>query len=545
MKKKSLTLLILPTLLCSCTHKVPLSFEKYKNDYQVEETCKDEETDVYKQSKSWDSVKLPLASSTGLTEISSLKQVLSCHDGKNVFNSTGDLKLLVIPVAFKGQEAVQREEKRILIQNAFFGDESRNSYESVASYYNKSSYGKVRISGEVTDWFTVDMTLEEALRAGKKSGETVSRIIAGAGFNWAKRELGEEEIRKYDTDNDDVIDAIYYVYDYPQDDGSSGEERNALLWAYFDKLNRNTAEGYNTTSPYMSSYSWSSFYFTGNKALSSHVVESNTFIHETGHIFGLEDYYNTEPKSRGGIYQPTGFMDMMDYNLGDHSSFSKYVLGWTTPKVVKDEGEITLKSFSQTGDFVLIPSKNWNGTPFDEYLLLEYYTPNGLNDAFSFPTYSYFDGDNNQRIFSYPTRHGLRVYHVDARLAYRDSLSPQARDIWIDDSGLEYWYSPENPDKHNSKYIDLLNTNGTTGSVDKSTPVLVHLLEEGDKDNFYKGIASSNSTMFGLNSSFGYDSFQDFVFNKKYEKDEINKSPFKFKITKLSSDEITISFERN
>ena len=61
---------------------------------------------------------------------------------------------------------------------------------------------------------------------------------------------------------------------------------------------------------------------------------------------------------------------------------------------------------------LLSPSPNSSNSPFDEYLLLEYYTPTGLNKfdcdySYHYP-YDYPQG---------PKASGIRVWHVDARLA--------------------------------------------------------------------------------------------------------------------------------
>ena len=53
-------------------------------------------------------------------------------------------------------------------------------------------------------------------------------------------------------------------------------------------------------------------------------LDSTVYIHETGHLLGLDDYYdyNDDIGPRGGI----GKTDMMENNIGDHSSLSKILL---------------------------------------------------------------------------------------------------------------------------------------------------------------------------------------------------------------------------
>jgi M6 family metalloprotease-like protein len=48
---------------------------------------------------------------------------------------------------------------------------------------------------------------------------------------------------------------------------------------------------------------------------------------------GLPDYYDYDDTTgpKGGV----GGWDMMDYNGGDHNAFSKYLLGWIDPLVIR------------------------------------------------------------------------------------------------------------------------------------------------------------------------------------------------------------------
>jgi hypothetical protein len=112
---------------------------------------------------------------------------------------------------------------------------------------------------------------------------------------------------------------------------------------------------------------------------------------------------------------------MMDYNIIDHNGYSKFALGWTNPYIVTGDADITLSPASSSGQSILL-SAAWNGSPFDEYLLLELYTPDGLNEKDSTAAYP----GNGRRGFTIP---GIRMYHVDSRLfdartkTYVDDLS--------------------------------------------------------------------------------------------------------------------------
>ena len=74
-------------------------------------------------------------------------------------------------------------------------------------------------------------------------------------------------------------------------------------------------------------------------------LDTHTYIHETGHFLGLNDYYSDTP-----TYSPIGKHDMMDANVGDHNSYSKMLLGWTKPYLVTGNGTIDLNEFY---DFII------------------------------------------------------------------------------------------------------------------------------------------------------------------------------------------------
>ncbi len=133
-------------------------------------------------------------------------------------------------------------------------------------------------------------------------------------------------------------------------------------------------------------------------------LDAHTYIHETGHLLGLKDYYST----LSPYDSPLGCVDMMDNNIGDHSAFTKFSLGWSKPIVVKEEKTITLPSFEESGDFILLTNDNFNGTPFDEYFTIEYITPTGLNkEDYSSP----YKGNGLQGY----SKGGVRISHIDNR----------------------------------------------------------------------------------------------------------------------------------
>ena len=501
-KKISLFFSLFPLLVGCSSNNVPLEFVPYKNEGEIKEI---EDIGTLSLNPSYPGL-------NNMTSISSLSD-LGKAGGRQYLNSGGTAHLLVVPITFNEQEEDILNAKKTLIQNAFFGESKMTKYESVASYYHKSSYSHLKIEGEVADFVLVD---DVTLKDVTSTRDTV--IIK------AMQELLREDethipfdISPYCTINPNYIDAVYFIYDYPY------KNPDSVFWA----ITEHRSSPLSGTK--VINYSWSSFDFMQDDKddiLKSHKVRANTYIHETGHLFGLVDYYNT----KGYAYQPTGLMDMMDYNLGDHSSFSKYLLGWNKPIVVKEEGKITINSFSNDGDFILVPTSKYSNTPFDEYLLIEYFTPTGLNRSKEFPSYSYKDKDGNSHVFSYPTSYGLKVYHVDARLGYIPAR-PANPYAFIDDedSKISSRY------KAGQTYVDFYYDNSPS---EASSSCLLHLLESSGENTFSNGYAASNSTLFRRFASFGKDTYQDFVFNNG------ELLPYWFEVKEFTANKVTIDFHK-
>ena len=526
MKYKVVSLLLLSSLaLTGCSSSISLEFRPYKPfNYEGEAITQNS---------------IEVSSKAGLEGniVKTIQDISYRHlNNRTLANSEGEFKMLVLPIYFdanansphhswdkeKPKEEltdeeltyIAREEKyTIYLENAFFGEAKMTDYESVASYYNKSSYGKLKITGEVAPWFGYSSKVSPT--AKKSSAED----IVLAALSHAKTEMGKT-YNQYDRDNDGYADDVFVIYDYPYEKDNSSD---TIFWAFTSSFGSNKGQAHGNA------YSWASSEFmhpSGNR------VETYTYIHETGHLLGLVDYYNTSTSDK--TYQPTGMFDMMDSNLGDHSAFSKYSLNWVKPTVITDPGTYKLKSLTKGEQFFLIPkTDNWNETVYDEYLLIEYFIPEGLNDSSSFPNYKYYDKNGNEQIFSYPTKYGVKVYHVDARLAYYTAGSAV-----ISGTKLCLIDDPQCESKiQNYDQLSVYYAYQNEGS--KQEEILYHLLESSGDNTFLEGKGATNETLFLMGDDFGYTKFLDFTFH------DGSKCPFKFRIDMLTLSSASITFSQN
>lgn len=330
--------------------------------------------------------------------------------------STGNPKLLVIPVWFTDSSnyiktATNKANVLADINDVYFGTTTSTGWNSVSSFYSEESKGRVNLTGTVSGWY--DAGQNTAYYGDASLGQDRTTSLVTTASNWYFTNNPGDSRKNYDTDGDGYLDGVMLIYGAP--DYSAANSSYDNLWAYCYWLQGTSS----TSSPKANAFFWASYDFmygsniatsragtSWNGGDTSHCnVDAHTFTHEMGHVFGLDDYYDYS-----NTYNPGGGFSMQDYNVGGHDPYSVMALGWADPYIPTSSGSITIGAFQTTHDIILLtPSWNSYNSPFDEYFLLELYTPTGLNALDSTYTYS----------GSYPlgpSTTGIRLWHVDARL---------------------------------------------------------------------------------------------------------------------------------
>jgi M6 family metalloprotease-like protein len=442
--------------------------------------------------------------------------------------SKGDSKLLVIPVNFtdyscSGSVCVTEREK---ISQAFFGEDQTMSggWHSVKSYYYESSYGQLDINGTVTPWFNYNRTVEQAANRNP-SGSYSSYYdptwdILDEAISWIKTSQTAINLKDYDTDNDGFIDAIYMIYYAPhyQDMSIELSEKAAdMLWAY-RYWNYRHYDNADINNPKPISYAWSSRTFMNG--FYNNKVDAHTYIHEMGHILGLDDYYTYSDND----YNALGGTDMMDFNIGDHNAYSKFFLGWTDPYVINNNHSsfnqsfsIELNPFESSGEHILIKD-NWNGSVFDEYISIEFYTPTGLNYKDSL---GYYDS-------SMPSVSGIKIKHVDSRLGVYN----------LSNDFLRYTDTLVTTDTSYS----LIAASNSKDYSQNSKHKLISLINSNGQNIFKEGYYANNDSLFKDGDSFSMSSHSNFFNNSKFNRgDSFN---YKITITSITDQKAILLIER-
>ncbi|HOJ45128.1 MAG TPA: hypothetical protein PK340_03790 [Bacilli bacterium] len=408
--------------------------------------------------------------------------------------ATGTQKLLVIPVSFTDYPCGPTCSTRLdSLEKAFFGTASETSWESVTSYYYKSSYGQLTLEGIVTPVYESSMSTATFASSTRTTGDYASYfdptwLIVEQAVSWYKSYSGST-LSDYDQDNDGFIDAVWLVYNNPNSRYANyTAEGEDVFWAYtyWDYDNWNYG---NVSSPVPMTYAWASYDFM-YEGYGSQDIDAHTYIHETGHVLGLDDYYSYTD----GDWGAAGGVDMMDFNIVDHNAYSKFLLGWADPYVINGEVNqvtIQLNPFEASGEFILI-NDGWNGSAYDEYLAIEFYTPTGINYLDSQP--GGYPG-NGLRGFSVP---GIKIYHVDSRLGLYNN------------SGFTGYTDTATLSSYTYPYIAHSNTVEYSQNENFR---LLHLLEAGGVNTFKNSNeVATNATLFKQGDTFTPASFGSFFY---------------------------------
>ena len=444
--------------------------------------------------------------------------------GMDYLPPSGEVNLLVLPIEMKGEPFADNFATDL--DHALNGDSSETGYwESLSSFYEKSSFGQSKLHFEIADTYHANLTAAQALSANQtlQGGDSGAYFVEEA----LKQYKASNDVKKYDVDSNGWIDGIIAVYSSKDSQTARrSADRENYFWAYTYWLGQEP----DRRSPSGNLYFWLSYDFI-YEAVSSPKVDSHTLVHETGHMYGLDDYY----PDGSSKFDPVGGLDMMSHNILDHNTYSKMSLGWVDPYVVTGEAEITINASYINGDCILIPgvkadgSIAFNGSVFDEYMLVELYSPKGLNYLDSHHQYP-----NRTYGFKQP---GVKIFHVDSRLT-RFSI-----DSFGERKGISYVEDPSEVDPYSNTYYMIGATNCTKDfyNADPSYS-LIQLIEASGRNSFRSGGLATDNSLFHKGDSFSLSNvFGNAFFPKKTTLNNDASFPYEIKVTALSEDAATIS----
>ncbi len=442
--------------------------------------------------------------------------------------SKGNVKMLVIPITLSGNYIDTWTSSRLSeIDGYYFGTNPNKM--SLKMYYETASFGQMNISGTVTaPYVETSTSLTSDLIQSDDTYSKLFNLIKNA-VNYIKSNMSLDD---YDLNDDGVIDNIHLITNFNTNTykNATGQDPwSKPLWPH--KYQTGNTAG-TPESPVANVYSISAL---------DHVQDCVTAIHEQGHIFGLDDYYDYS----GSDIDYIGFADMQSFNIFDWNSFSKFSVGWISPYVITGPTEITIQAASINGDCLVIPANpdTFNNSAFDEYFMIELFAPYG-NNAVNYPVNGVYQGS----AWEYYSNHydlgdyGVRMYHVNDQM-YR----------WTGSSLVEY-----NSHVTSSMYIYRPTDNDALDYEDRPSAFddwanykELAIIQRGGTDTF--GSTSSGARHF-LNSDdlfhqgdvFTFNNYRQFLTKDNTLPTTMNNGetfPYKITFTAMSSTQVTVKIE--
>lgn len=327
---------------------------------------------------------------------------------RRTMNWTGTKKTLVIPLLFSDHKNRYRPSKSDIekLFNSIGGDPQMASTGSVRDVFLASSYGKLDMVSDVMDWVQLSKT-ESYYADGSRGFTYVMHQAMGEALNYLENTL-QLNFKNYDSDNDGLIDSICFLHSgYAAEWGGNSKDGAAYLnriwshkWALYGLRTPQNAYGWKSARHNVSVLNYhisSALWGTGYQG--DTIGRVGVIAHETGHFLGITDLYDTAGIAGNGI----GSWGLMANSWGfDNtqkcppimSPWSKMELGWLTPTVLSASGKYELKPSYNNAEVYQIKQ----GYPIDEYLLVEYRKPTGME-------------------FCMPAE-GLAIWHIDNMAGY-------------------------------------------------------------------------------------------------------------------------------
>ena len=397
-------------------------------------------------------------------------------------NSIGNQKILVIPVVIQEYLDAATNETLDMINEVMFGDPNDNKlyWESLSSFYYKSSYGKLSISGEVTNFMDNNYNLATFKTPNNNDDDALQTLFDDFDYFLTSEGIDPNE---YDSDDDGYVDMVFFIYC-----GEHSTRYNHLddnYWAYCTSADKEP----NHETPTLNNYIWASydFMFESPAYNITKKLDAHTYIHEYGHAMGLDDYYNSSSDNYEDK-DAVGSNIMMSANICDHDAYSKFSLGWINPYVVTGDTSITINPITTSGDAIVLPIGDFEDNAFSQYIIFEYYTPDGLNQKDVLTLYGGTSGISGS---------GIKAYYIDSRLFYSDNdenttiIDVPSRYDSSKYSGLALAFS------NNYEYSLLNEFNGTgVRPTEDDALFLIQLIDASTNTLYYDDNEASTSQLF-------------------------------------------------
>lgn len=283
------------------------------------------------------------------------KMLNECNDKSYEKAATlGTVKFPVILASFSNR-AFQKTKAQF---NTLLNQMSGSNSNSVRSFYNENSYGKMQLEFVVIGPVQLPRTI--AYYGNNSNGN--SQQFARDAITLANDSV---DFSQFDNDNDGYVDGVHIFFAGYGEESSGGAD---CIWSHRGTLLTACAVDGRQLRDYSCSPE-----LRGNSG--SSITNIGVICHELGHVFGAPDFYDTDYESSGGKYPGTGTWDIMASGSWNgngatpahHNPYTKcYIYHWATPRTISSPEAIVMLDAETHPDFLRVETTTRN-----EYFLLE------------------------------------------------------------------------------------------------------------------------------------------------------------------------------
>jgi M6 family metalloprotease-like protein len=305
---------------------------------------------------------------------------LQARRSLQLVQQTGVLKILVIPIQFRGhelRELIPRDD----IEYLFNGEGRLQDIAptgSIRSYLRLNSYNNLQVEATVVNWTLSPMTEKECSFGNSGLNQKLQECFWPALDQLDALHANPDDPftwDDYDVNFDNFIDNVVFLHsgygaEYGETD-AGGTASESRIWSH--------AVGAQTRSKRwqsrnffidLGSYSVTSVY---RGIMNENIARLGIMTHELLHTLGVPDLYD---KGRADLGGGTGQFSIMSSPWGQGGNptypghldpWSKMRLGWLTPIPITYDGEYSAKASETDADVYIIRE----GFPEGEYLLIE------------------------------------------------------------------------------------------------------------------------------------------------------------------------------
>ncbi|HVF40183.1 MAG TPA: M6 family metalloprotease domain-containing protein [Gemmatimonadaceae bacterium] len=307
---------------------------------------------------------------------------------------SGTLPLVVIPALFSNSEAPPAFIASAALQSRLF---DQTALTSITAFYREASLGLMNISGTVTPWVSTNLTVAEVVGDAFGLGGTsrtrdwlrqaVANVDASIDFAQFDND-GADGIPNSGDDDGRVDGAAFLFHELDAPCGGPG------IWPHKSRISAGGSTPAQTSDrrPNGQFMVVDDYIVLGARNCNGlGPLEVNVFAHETGHILGAPDYYDSTVgllrEQRRWVVGCWDLMSAGSWGCGSGPRLSgiipthmgalpKVLFRWTTPRSVNAglrPEQYTLRPAHSSGDVL---SVRLSAT---EYLLVEYRAKQGYD----------------------------------------------------------------------------------------------------------------------------------------------------------------------